>query len=113
MTREAIVVGLMTAPSKEVAERIVRDLVERGLVACGNVLGGVRSIYRWRGAVEEADEVLAVMKARASDVEAVGRRVQELHPYEVPEWIALPVSGGLAAYLEWLVDETGREGSGD
>lgn len=101
----------MTAPSREVAERIVRDLVERGLVACGNVLGDVRSIYRWRGAVEEADEVLVMMKARASDVEAVGRRVKQLHPYEVPELIASPITGGLAAYLDWLFEETRREAS--
>lgn len=111
MTREAVVVALMTAPSREVAERIVRDLVERRLVACGNIVAGVRSIYRWRGAVEDTEEVLVVLKARASDLEAVGRRVRELHPYEAPELIGLPVVGGLERYLDWILEETGREAS--
>lgn len=109
MTSAPTVIALVTAPSREVAESIVRDLVERRLVACGNILGGVRSIYRWRGAVETAGEVLAVLKARAADLDAIGRRIQALHPYEVPELIALPVTGGLAPYLNWVLEETERE----
>jgi periplasmic divalent cation tolerance protein len=111
VTRDAVVVALMTAPSPEVAERIVRDLVERRLVACANILGGVRSIYRWRGAVEQAEEVLVVLKARASEFDAVAGRVKALHPYDVPELIAFPVAFGLEPYLHWIVEETGREAS--
>lgn len=101
-------VAFMTAPSRETAERIVRDLVGRRLVACGNIVPGLRSIYRWEGAVEEADEVLTILKARAADLDAVARRVQELHPYEVPELIAVRIAGGLPAYLGWILEETER-----
>lgn len=110
MAARETMVAFMTAPSREVAERIARDLVESRLVACANVLGGVRSVYRWRGAVEEADEALTILKFRGADLQAVGQRIQELHPYEVPELIALRIEGGLAAYLDWIVEETSREG---
>lgn len=102
------VVAFVTAPSREVAEAIVTDLVERRLVACGNILGGVRSIYRWKGAVESADEVLVVLKGRAADLAAIGRRVEALHPYEVPELVAVTVAGGLGPYLSWVLEETER-----
>jgi periplasmic divalent cation tolerance protein len=104
------IVAFVTAPSREVAERIVRDLVERRLVACGNVVGGVRSIYRWQGAVEEADEVLAILKARASDLGTIAERVRALHPYEVPEVVALRIAGGWAPYLAWIAESTERSG---
>lgn len=102
------VIAFMTAPTRDVAEAIVRDLVERRLIACANLLPGVRSLYRWKGAVEEAEEVLAVLKGRAADLEAVARRVKELHPYEVPELIGVPVAGGHGPYLAWVWEETER-----
>ncbi len=104
------VVVLVTAPSAEEGRRIGRALVEERLIACVNVVGPIRSIYRWQDAVEEADEHLLVMKARAADVEALAERVRGLHSYEVPEVVALPLTGGSEAYLTWLAAVTDRNG---
>jgi periplasmic divalent cation tolerance protein len=102
------VVVLVTAESADEAARIGRALVEDRLAACANVIGPIRSIYRWRGAVEEAAEHLLLLKARAADVPALDARVRALHSYEVPEVIALPVAAGSAAYLAWLAESTDR-----
>jgi len=110
VTPSDAVVVLVTAGSAEEAARIARALVDERLAACGNVVGPIRSIYRWQGAVEEADEHLLVLKARAADVAALEARVRTLHSYDVPEVIALPVVGGSAAYLAWLADATSRDG---
>lgn len=104
------VVVLVTAPTAEEGRRIGRALVEERLIACVNVIGPLRSIYRWQDAVEEADEHLLVMKARAADVEALAGRVRALHSYEVPEVVALPLTGGSEAYLTWLAAVTDRHG---
>jgi len=109
MTAEEFVVILVTAPSADDAARIGRALVEERLAACANVVGPIRSIYRWQGAVEEGDESLMLVKARAADVDRVTARVRELHTYDVPEIIALPIRGGSPAYLAWLAESTGRE----
>jgi periplasmic divalent cation tolerance protein len=108
MEPEDFVVVLVTAGSAEEARRLGRALVEERLAACVNVVGPVRSIYRWQGAVEEADECLLVVKARAADVGALEARVRALHSYEVPELIALPLRAGSAPYLAWLADATAR-----
>lgn len=102
------VVVLVTAGSPEEAERIGRTVVEERLAACANLLGRVRSIYRWQGAVEDAVEQLLLLKARAVDVEALAARVRALHSYEVPEVVALPIDGGSAPYLAWLAESTDR-----
>ena len=104
------VVVLVTAGSAEEGRRIGRAMVEERLVACVNVVGPIRSIYRWEGAVEEADEHLLVMKARAADVPALTARVRALHSYDVPEVVALPLTGGSEAYLAWLAAATDRAG---
>jgi len=105
---EAIVV-LVTAGSEEEGARIGHALVAERLVACVNVVGPIRSIYRWEGAVEDASEWLLVLKARAADFAAVEARVRALHSYAVPEVLALPVYGGGAAYLAWLDGATKRD----
>jgi periplasmic divalent cation tolerance protein len=110
MSTPEFVVVLVTASSAEEAARIGRALVEERLAACANVVGPIRSIYRWQGAVEEADEHLVVLKARAGDVSALEARVRALHSYEVPEVLALPVTAGSAPYLAWLADATKRGG---
>lgn len=97
---QVAVVVLCTFPDVEKARAIAAELVERRLAACVNLLPGVESIYRWEGKVERAGEVLAVIKTtRYPELETA---LKELHPYEVPEILALPVAAGLAGYLKWL-----------
>jgi periplasmic divalent cation tolerance protein len=104
------VVVLVTAGSNEEGRRIGRAMVEERLAACVNVVGPIRSIYRWEGAIEEAEEHLLVMKARAADVPTLTARVRALHSYDVPEVVALPLTGGSEAYLAWLAAATDRDG---
>jgi len=99
--------ALTTAPSAEVAKRLVRTLVERRLVACGTVLPGAASTYWWHGAVTEEDEVVVVLKTTAARWKALASALPALHPYEVPELVALPVVGGYRPYLDWVRAETG------
>ena len=106
-TAEFVVV-LVTVASADEAARIGRTLVDERLIACANVVGPVRSIYRWHEAIEDASEHLLLLKARAADVGALGERVRALHSYEVPEVIALPLVAGSPAYLAWLTTATER-----
>ena len=108
MSTPEFVVVLVTTSSAEEGAHLGRALVEERLAACANVIGPIRSIYRWQGAVEEAEEHLVVLKARAADVPALAARVRALHSYEVPEVLALPVTAGSAPYLAWLADATER-----
>jgi periplasmic divalent cation tolerance protein len=101
-----VVAVLVSAPDVETARRIGRALVEERLAACVNLVPGVSSIYRWRGAVEEAAEVLLVAKTRAARADALAARVRALHPYELPEVVVLPVRGGSRAYLQWVAAES-------
>jgi periplasmic divalent cation tolerance protein len=101
---EPVHVVLVTAPDLAVGARLGRSLVEEGLAACANLVPGVRSIYRWQGEIHDDPEVLLIVKTRASLVEALAARVRALHPYELPEVLALPVAGGSAAYLAWVRD---------
>jgi periplasmic divalent cation tolerance protein len=110
MTAEEFVVVLVTARDQEEAARIGRTLVEERLAACANVIGPIRSIYRWHGTVEDAAEHLLLLKARAADMNDLEARVRALHSYDVPEVLALGLRGGSAAYLEWLAEETKRHG---
>jgi periplasmic divalent cation tolerance protein len=102
---DAIVV-LVTVPTPDRAAEIARVLVEERLAACGNVVPGLRSIYRWEGKVQEDDEALLLLKTTRARFEALRDRVLALHPYEVPEVIALSVEAGSAAYLGWIAAET-------
>jgi periplasmic divalent cation tolerance protein len=103
---ENAMVVLCTFPDIEQARQIGAALVERQVAACVNLIPGVESIYRWEGKIERAGEVLALIKtARYADLEAA---IRELHPYEVPEIIALPIAAGLPAYLHWLVENSGK-----
>jgi periplasmic divalent cation tolerance protein len=97
-----ILVGMMTAPSRAVAEAIADRLVQEGLIACANIAADVTSIYRWQGAVERASEILVIMKTTDGQAGRVVRRVRELHPYDVPEVLFLPVATGNHAYLSWV-----------
>src|SRR5436190_24275552 len=99
---EEVLVVLVTFPDAETARRIVTTLVEERVAACGNLVPGIESIYRWQGAVETANEVLVVLKTEGSRYEALETRLKELHPYEVPECLALSVTKGSQPYLRWL-----------
>lgn len=102
----------MTAPDPETASRVARALLDERLIACANLLPGVTSLYRWQGEVRSDAEVLVVMKTRAALVPRLMERATALHPYQVPELLALPVAGGLPAYCRWVLDETPDEGEG-
>jgi len=99
---EPIHVVLVTAPDLAAAARLGRSLVEEGLAACVNLVPGVRSIYRWQDEIHDDPEVLLIVKTRASLVETLASRVRALHPYELPEVLALPVAGGSEPYLAWV-----------
>jgi periplasmic divalent cation tolerance protein len=103
-------VVLVTAPSAETAIAIGRVLVDERLAACVNVVPGLTSIYRWQGQREEASECLLVIKTDAARYAALELRVLELHPYAVPEVLALPVDAGAPAYVEWLRESVTVEG---
>jgi len=96
------IVVLCTVGSTEDAERIARQLVEQHLAACVNVVAGVVSFYRWKGALERDEERLLVIKTRAERLPELRAAVVALHPYEVPEIVALPIQDGHAPYLEWI-----------
>jgi periplasmic divalent cation tolerance protein len=92
----------ITMNSLDEARRIGRALVEERLAACVNLIGGMASIYRWQDAVEEAQEVVMIAKTRADLFDRLETRVKELHSYDCPCIVALPVSAGHAPYLEWI-----------
>ena len=96
------VVALSTVGSLQDAERLARALVERRLAACVNVVPGVVSHYRWKGEICRDEERLLVIKTRAERMDALRAALAELHPYELPELVALEISDGTQAYLEWL-----------
>jgi len=98
-------VVLITVPDGETATGLGRALVEARLAACVNVVPGVRSLYRWEGKVQDDPELLLVVKTRADRIAALAARVRDLHPYELPEILALPAVGGCEAYLDWVRTE--------
>ncbi len=106
MSSDALVV-LVTAPSADQAASLARALVGERLAACGNVVPAIRSIYWWEGKVQDEPEALLVLKTTRARFDALRERVLALHPYQVPEVIALPVEAGSAAYLAWMAGETG------
>jgi len=108
--REAAILVLTTAPNEEVAARIAAALVEERLAACVSRLPGLLSRYRWQGSVEEANEVLLIAMTRATLESALTHRLIELHPYDVPEVLVLPVSSAHSPYLAWLHEATEPQG---
>ena len=103
MAEEALVV-LATFPDAETARRIVRTLVEEKLAACGNIVPGLESIYRWEGKIESSAEVLVIFKTTLGKYLEFEQGLRALHPYEVPEILGLPVQEGSLPYLRWLQD---------
>ena len=103
MADEAWIV-FATFPDAESARAIVTTLVGEKLAACGNIVSGVESIYRWQGEMQTAAEAMVVLKTDAARYPALETRLKALHPYEVPECLAIPVAAGLPDYLRWLAE---------
>lgn len=95
---------LSTCPDSATAERIANTLVEEKLAACVNILPQAQSVYRWRGKVETGSETLVLIKSKAVNFGSIATRIQSLHPYELPEIIAVPITEGSPEYLSWLAN---------
>jgi len=93
---------LSTFPDADTARRIARILVEEKLAACVNLIPQIESIYRWKGAIETASEVLGLIKSTIGKYQLLENRIRELHPYEVPEVISIRIDSGNLAYLRWI-----------
>ena len=91
-----------TCPDRESAERLARALVEQRVAACVNILPGIRSLYRWQGKLESAEELLLLIKSNELAYPEAEQLIRRLHPYELPEIVAVPVGNGLPAYLDWI-----------
>jgi periplasmic divalent cation tolerance protein len=102
-TADAIVV-FMTAPSRAEAARIADRLVEARLAACVQILPEMESVYRWQGQVERQKEILLIAKTTSSKFEQLERQVREVHSYDTPEIVAVPLTAGSGPYLQWLKD---------
>ena len=100
------VVVMTTVASQEEAVTLVRTLLDRRLIACGTILPTSRSLYRWEGKIADETEVVVLLKTRSARIESLEMAFAELHPYKVPELLALPVTAGNAKYLEWINGET-------
>ena len=109
MPTPAALICFCTCPDAGTAERIATALVDERLAACVNILPGLRSIYRWQGKTETAEEVLLLAKTSAWAYPALQDRLRALHPYELPELLAVESASGLPEYLLWVADETRRK----
>ena len=97
---------LCACPDAGLAERLAEAVVGERLAACVNILPGLRSVYRWRGALERAEETLLLIKTAGDRLPELTARLRALHPHELPEIVAVELDGGLAPYLDWIVEET-------
>jgi len=96
------IIIMVTAPSKKEADKIVAELIKNKLIACGNILGNIDSVFLWKSKIEKAKEVLLILKTRADLFDEVAALVAKAHSYEVPEIIALPIVRGAKKYMKWL-----------
>src|ERR1051326_2263207 len=102
---DALVV-ITTVASEDEAVRLVRALLDRRIIACGTLMPGSRSLYKWQGKTADEREVVILLKTRSGCLDALKTAFGELHPYKVPELLALTVEGGTEKYLEWINGET-------
>jgi periplasmic divalent cation tolerance protein len=96
------IIVIMTASNREEAVKIVRTLLEEQLIACANIMDPVSSFFWWKGKIEEEKEVLAIMKSHETHFKKLSKRVTELHSYDIPEILVLPIVDGSASYLDWM-----------
>ena len=109
---DPVSVVLVTVPDPEAGAELARALVEDRLAACGNVVPGLTSVYRWQGEIQQDPETLVILKTTRASLDALKARVLELHPYDVPEFLAIPVIYGHLPYLQWVEGEVRKhEGS--
>ena len=106
MPEDSYLLILSTAPDAETARQIGTALVEMQIAACVNVLPQGQSIYRWKGKVETAEEHTLLIKTNAANLRIVEKELTERHPYDVPEFVAIPIEAGSSAYLAWISDST-------
>ena len=104
MSNATALICFCTCPDAASAERIATALVQERLAACVNIVSGLRSVYRWQDQVEAADEVLLLIKTHADTYPALQARLLALHPYELPELLAVEAAAGLPAYLDWVAE---------
>ncbi|MDB5814006.1 MAG: divalent-cation tolerance protein CutA [Rhodocyclales bacterium] len=109
MQSNSALLVMTMAPDTGTAQKIARALVERRLAACVNILAPCQSVYNWQGAVEDSNEVPMLIKTTASRYGALEAAITAIHPYEVPEIVAMPLSHGLPEYLSWVIAETHHE----
>ena len=105
MTKARII--LSTIDTATEAERIARDLVDNRLASCVNISPGLQSVYRWQGEIHSDKELLLIIKTSSDKTDMAIKRIVELHPYDLPEAVVLPIESGHAAYLDWILNETG------
>ena len=103
------IVCYCTCPDADSATHIAESLVEKRLAACVNIVPGLRSVYRWQGGIERAEEVLLMIKTTSARLDSLQRHIDALHPYELPELIAVEVVGGSPAYLDWIHQQSREE----
>ena len=106
MADSSVDIVYTTVGSEEEAVLIARTVVEEKLAACANIIPSIRSIYRWQGKVEDESESLIFIKTRSDSVEALIARIKELHTYDVPDIIAIPIEKGYQPYLDWVVENS-------
>ena len=106
---EQAILVMTNVPDTSIAHSLGRHLVEKKLAACVNQLSGVRSIYRWQDTIEETDEVTLLIKTTQACYVELETAIKMLHPYEVPEIIMLPITGGWPPYLGWIAQETKKD----
>lgn len=109
MSTPAALICHCACPDAATAERIATALVEERLAACVTIVPGLRSIYRWEGAIQAADEALLLIKTLPEHYPRLQDRLRELHPYELPELLAVETAFGLPEYLRWVADETRKD----
>ena len=111
MTKAQVSVLLCTCPDLKTGQAIAHTLLEERLVACVNIIEGVRSLYRWQGQICDDSEHLLIMKTTKNTVKKLTSRIAAIHPYDVPEVLAITTSSGHAPYLDWVVSSVDPESS--
>ena len=102
---KSFIVVFTTCASKKEAQNIIGALLKKRLIACANIIGGMKSKFWWKGRIDTAKEILVMMKARAKDFKAIEKMIMRLHSYDVPEIVAVPIAAAGKSYLKWMEKE--------